>query len=344
MMFLHHINITSVDHALVEIDDEDTQDVLASLKIRKKFNPRHNPPNSGPLAAFPLGEYPTWNEVREAIQSEPWNMVQQYSAPRLSIRLIVRRAFQAFTEQMWDSMNDAHITSGGRPETHTLDHSMKAWSLGAVFDSVTKVSWEAINTGRWSNIKGPRERAFHMRAKMYFPHTPEEASKGTALRRFYLLNTGYLHQFWNDVRRLSDDENDTVYEELSDIFRHIQCLPGIRIIEKDEISLPATVWQISGGAVRIIINPSYYMIKGIGNERARRNGARSSKAVLNERDALQRQLNRASIPAVEQGRIIRAALGVSDRRSGKLKNVRRPPTQRRSSSSDEDGEESSSTD
>lgn len=350
MMFLHNINLTSVQYALVDIEDDDTQDVLAALKIKKKFNPRRNPSHSGPSVAYPLGQYPTWKAVQQAVRHEPWNIIRQYQVPPLSRLLIVRRSFQMFTEQMWDSLNDTHLTAVGRPEAHSLDVAMKAWSVGAVFDCITKVSWETINTGHWKSISGPRERAFHMRVRMYFPSTREIASDSPALRRFHLLDTGYLSQFWQSMAPLSDDERDDVYRDLEDLFRHIQCLPGTRIIERGDAPLPTTTWQISGGAVRVITNPSYYMIKGLGNDRPHRRGARSGKAVLSERDALQQQLQKANVPAAQHGMIIRNALGAQSnkdpRRSVRMNNARKPPIRRRVSSSsdgDEADEDSSST-
>ncbi|KAH9833898.1 uncharacterized protein C8Q71DRAFT_860168 [Rhodofomes roseus] len=349
MMFLHNLNMTSPELALMDIEDFDSQDVLAALKIRKKFNPRTNPANSGPSIAYPLGEYPTWNAVQTAVRDEPWNIIRQYDMRYLPLLIIVRRAFQSFTAQMWDMLNEIYFTSRGEPEVTTLEQAMKAWSLGTVFDSITKVSWDAINTGCWKNIRGPKEVSFKDRVKMYFPESQEIASNSAALRPFYLLRTGYLSRFWRDIAELDEEERQDVYDELGEIFSSIQCLPATRISRNDGAILPGNTWQTMNGSIRIITNPAHYMIKGIGEERNARRAQRSSRAVVSERAALERQLERQAVPQKDRGRMIKAAIGskstrekkMEERRSKKSKNMRAPPGAKKQGSSSSSGSSTS---
>lgn len=208
---------------------------------------------------------------------------------------------------------------------------MKAWSLATVFDSVIKLDWQAINTGMWQNIRGPKELPFRDRVKLYFPPNEAAASQNVVLRRFYLLQSGYLRQFWTFQTAMTPQEREDMYDALGDIFRNIQCLPGVRITNNSE-SIGST-WRVVNGCIQVIVNPSYYMIKGIGNDRPRRRGHRSSKAVVSERDTLLRQMEKAGVPEQDRGRILREALKLPEtmdakRRSRKSKNVHAPPRHR----------------
>lgn len=342
MMFLHNLDIKSSSLALLDIDDEDTADVLAVLKIRKKYKPRSRSPESRrrlSSVTYPLGEYPTWNAVQTAVRDEPWNVIRQYTELHLPLHIIVQRAFKAFTQQMWDNLNTAHLSDRAAPTVFTLESAMKAWSLGNVYDTIMKVSWEAINTGIWKNIRGPKEASFKERAKLYFPVNRGIASQAPGLHVFYALDTGYLSVFWRDIADLTDEELEDMYDELGEIFSAIQCLPSPRTMNVGDNILPAATWQIMHGSIRIVTNPQYYMIKGIGKDRAGQRGPRSSKAVISERDALKAQLEWADVPRTDMGRRLREALGrksakekkQAKRKSGKSKNARIAPVRGRGS-------------
>jgi hypothetical protein len=77
MFFLHDWDLTK--HGILpDVQQQDDTIVLKALK--KPLRPQQPAPSSGaPSALFPIGLEPTWAEVKKALESEPWNLMQEWS-------------------------------------------------------------------------------------------------------------------------------------------------------------------------------------------------------------------------------------------------------------------------
>lgn len=348
MMFLHDLDLENKDTILPEVDQEDTPDVLAELKVKAKVSrrPQHN---TNPTELHPLGKYPSWQAVQNAIRTSPSILIPPFSMPRMLVTSTIQKLFCAFTNQMWDNLSDARI-SGQRPFASTLEEAMKTWAVTNVSWTIVKVQWDATNTGMWNVIRGRKEHTFRQRAALYFPAHSEHIESNPVWRRFCATRTGYLRQYWDTLEALSEEDALDIQNDLSDIFFHLQCLPHTTVNTAHKI--PATVWHIQEDCIRISTNPTHYKVAGIGNTRSQPQ-ARSGKATVPEATFLRRQLERAGVRGRDLQQAMAKAKGKkrnTGRKSGRAKNARQPPRRAgssgssSSSSEDEDDEEHSNDD
>ena len=261
MFFLHDLDLDL--HCIQEIPMEDPEDCKKAMRLKGKA-PRPltlaQPPNPPPTGHYPLGEMPTWSEVKAFIGQGAdilmnqwvWNPEWDEENPQAA-QLFVRFTREYFATLNLDSLR------GNAPSPMTLEDAMKAWTVGEMSITLTSCWFVASNHGLKGKFSGARSHSFRDIASGFFP-LESKAYLNSSWAPF--LRHGYMGEYFRRKGELDDENGQALVDAIHTIFGRLHCVP---VIVTPTAKSKGKVWTASEGGIHILTNPIFYKLKGIGS-------------------------------------------------------------------------------
>jgi hypothetical protein len=356
MMFLHNLNLNddgseTLTHVLVEDDHQ----IRAELAFAAK-KPRGRTGGFGPALRteeYPLGERPTWNQVKDTLKKSPLRLIRSWEKPMWLEHTPTAAGilFVNFTKSVWVSIR-VDWTEGIEMDLRAvsnLDSAMEFWSAGSILNCLKAVSFSINRSGIRGAVRGGQgAKSFRERTKIYFPDDdgilPPRGSKWAP---FFVEVVGYIGSYHRQLRTLNEAEDGRrVTESLEDIFSHLQCLPDS---EGFTSTKEGRVWGrvVGEEAIGVLVNANHVKFRSIGKTMEVKDGprrkhvTRPNKEVLSELFKQHGLLEESEQLARKRWRAERKR--VMEKKSVISKNKRLPPNRVKKGRDEEESEEEESS-
>ena len=340
MFFLQDLDMTK-NNCLREVLQMDNADVYRSLKISLHRRNRvqlqgiaNQPQLEVDADQYPLGPTPTWKQLENALEKEPWNILKRWEWPEEVDELLIQNSnpisvaillFQSFTSQIWAILNPAWKASTYEGEIFKpkgLKEALEFWTLDQLHRRLSSYIIEACNAGLRGDILGQRMQPFGERWKLYLE---PDASSATGARWDMLRKSyGLVGQYQSALKTLSPPEQDELYTTLETLFSYCQCLP--RTSQK-------ALWAIEEKQVVLLANPTYYKLNAIKSGRSGRRKPTHASASLFENHLVQLAgyTSKMATRAVGARNMLQKVVDSQKgkKRSAKARNRRAPPMKKR---------------
>ena len=356
MMFLHNLNLNDDGlETLPQVVLEDDQEIRKELAF-SAGKPRGRIGGSGqPLRTeeYPLGERPTWSQVRDTLKKSPLRLIRSWERPLWMEHTPTAAGilFVSFTKSVWASIRvdwteQIEMELGA---VTNLDAAMEFWSAEGILNRLKAVSFSINRSGIKGAVRGGQEaKSFRKRMKIYFPDDdgilPPRGSKWVP---FFAEVVGYIRSYHSKLRTLNDEEDrERLTDGLEDIFGHLQCLPDS---EQFTTTKEGRVWGRAAGedAIGVLVNAEHLKFRAIGKTKEVKDGprrthvTRSNKEVLSELFKQHGLLEESEQLARRRWRTHRKR--VMEKKSGISKNKRVPPKKVKRGGDEEESEEEESS-
>lgn len=259
MFFLHELDL---DHkTLAPIAKKDVPEVEKSLGIDSNCRNRHRNqfrPNTTPDVSFPLGERPTWTEVRTCMKRNPrlffkqWVWNEKWDADTDTSDLFIQ-----FTCDIWLAL-DERVLQKPRPQITNLQEAMKFWTVTSVEEMLVSVSFTPNAFGLGHTVS--QTWSFRELLAVFFPDPDTAVPNRSAWRSF--RDHGYLKRFGELKDTLTEARFQKLKRNLAYLMTKVQSLPHTRPLSSRNRN--TTLWSASAGTIKMVTNPKYYKLKGIG--------------------------------------------------------------------------------
>jgi len=141
IMFLHNLNLNGdASETLPEVLLEDDQQIRAELGFAagKLSGRTGGSGRSLRTEEYPLGQMPTWNQVKDALKKRPLQLIRLWERPIWLEHMPTAAGilFVKFTKSVWVSIR-ADWTEGIEMklgEVSNLDSAMEFWSAGSILN------------------------------------------------------------------------------------------------------------------------------------------------------------------------------------------------------------------
>lgn len=298
------------------------------------------------LERYPLGEMPSWNQVKASIESNPTILMAEWDgipgslfsyveAPEDSVKGQAAALFVDFTNHMWIVLNP-----GNRLDTEdainfkTLAEALKAWTVDSVLSCCAKPNFQACNTGIFDNVPGRPALSFGKRRRIYFPKDAGIHLQKKTLWGRFMDEPGYIHSYWAIRNELPERHHKKLDEFLEQLLGACQCLPDSTRADSGN-----RVWHVRSSRVIILTNPEHYSLKGIGRQDNRIHDTsvkskRSAPAHTSREDTMTQMLIQKGHPPLAARRAYHwkekdEKRKRNSKRTGQSKNKRNPPQRHR---------------
>jgi hypothetical protein len=261
MFFLHDLNLDL--HCIEEIPVEDPEDCQKAMRLKGKaarpLTTTH-PSNPVPTGHYPLGEMPTWSEVKAFIgQGADIFMNQWVWNPEWDEENAqAAQLFVRFTREYFATLNLDSLRANA-PSPMNLEDAMKAWTVGEMKITLTSCQFVASNHGLKGKFSGARSHGFKDIALGFFP-PDSEPYRNSSWAPF--LQHGYMGEYFRRKRQLDEEDGEALVDAICNIFGRLHCLP---VIVTPTPKSKGKVWTASEGGIHILANPIFYKLKGIGS-------------------------------------------------------------------------------
>lgn len=317
MLFLQDLNpLTGELPVITQVDNADVAHRLRACvkKVGKPRNPAglhltHE--NTEPTMEYPLGEWPTWNELVHCLENNPIHIMQSWRWT--SLRTwddYASELFLTFTNDMWLAVAPVRFRNPPH-RASTLQEAVESWSVSHVANNFLSVRFLPNSHGL--NKKTKRCCDFADLLNVFFPQVDTLPQDAVWMR--FAQRHGYLHMYSEFQASLSDEHVQNIDTNLAALLRHAQCLPNST---KATDSMKGSIWTGSSGTVHMRTNSTCYRLKGVG----------SAKSTA-------RKVMRINLPSQQVVTRIDEAQGISmraskvrqrkEKRSAKSRNKRIPP-------------------
>lgn len=340
MFFLHDLDMTK-NNCLPEILKVDDADVYRSLKIsfhrRKRVGLRdvtNEPQFEVDANQYPLGPTPSWKQLANALEKEPWTIIKRWEYPEelddlvgqdsdpISIAILL---FQAFTSQIWALLHPSWKSLTAEMDVfqpRDLREALEFWTLDQLHRRLISYVTHACNAGLRGDILGQRMQPFGERWRLYFE---PDASTATGQRWDILRESyGLIGRYQAALKTLSTSDCDDLHNTLETIFSHCQCLPK---------TSKKGIWAIEDEQVILLANPRYYKLNAIKSGRSgRRKPTHASKSLLqNHLIQLAGYTRNMATRAMGAKKMLQKAVESEKKkkRSAKARNRRAPPIKKK---------------
>ena len=356
MMFLGNLNLNDDgSEALPQVVLEDDQQIRAELALagRKQRGRTRDFGQSLRTVAYPLGEKPTWNQVKDTLKNKPLQLIRIWEKPMWleHTPTIAGILFVNFTKSVWVSIR-AEWTEGNEMElgeVSNLDSAMEFWSAGSILNCLKAVSFSINRCGIKGAVRGGQDaKSFRVRTKIYFPDDDDVLPpRGSKWVPFFAEAVGYIRSYHEKLRTLNEvEDRERITGSLEDIFGHLQCLPDS---EGFTSTKEGRVWSRAAGeeAIAVLVNPTHVKFRSIGRTKQVKDGprrkhvTRPNKEVLSELFKQHGLLEESERLARKRWRGERKR--AMEKKSGILKNKRLPPTRAKKGQDEEESEEEESS-
>ncbi|KAF8129371.1 hypothetical protein EV363DRAFT_1169043 [Boletus edulis] len=269
MFFLQDLNLVTGElPVILEIDDADVALKLRSRvkKVTKSRNPagtRSAQRNTEATAEYPLGEWPTWNELVQCLDKYPTDIMKswRWTSDRTWDEC-ASDLFVAFTNAMWLALEPSRLQNPLTPAT-TLQEAIQSWSVSHVFENLLSVRFLPNSHGLNKNTKQSWD--FTALLDVFFPQA-HTLLPNMVWTRFTERN-GYLRMYSDYQKNLSAEDFETLNTLLALLLNQAQCLPNSI---KATNSSRGRVWNGFHGTIDMRTNSTCYKLKGIGSVKSTR--------------------------------------------------------------------------
>ena len=334
MFFLHDLDLNR--HCIDEIPAEDPDDCKMAMslngKVPKPLTVAH-PPNSHPTGLYPLGEMPTWSEVKAFIGRGATVFINEWvwdpewdDENPLAAQLFVQFTREYFATLKLDALR------ANSPSPTCLHDAMKAWSVDEITTTLMSCWFTASNHGLKGKFSGARSQSFRENALAFFP--PDSQPYDDSSWKPFLQH-GYMGEFFRRIEDLDDGDREALVDAIGDIFGRLHCLP---VVVTPSLKSKGKVWTATQEGIHLSTNPIFYKLKGIGNVPRILTGpavgrlprVKASNMVINRR-LIEMHGGNVNLDR-ERRRTRRMAKARMARLSKRTKNQRQPPKRRKKGS------------
>jgi hypothetical protein len=280
MFFLQELDMTR-EIVLPEVLVKDDLQMLRALGYlerpiqRSPARPRLYEENDE--NTYPIGKTPSWSELTEMLQLQPWTMMRRWSWPEEldlyrdaeegSTAHLASKLFQLFTSQIWVTLNDHWKKEPDRLYLPmTLVESLELWTLENLHENLPSYRIIPCNSDIHGSIPGPKALSFSMRYSLYFVQTRDPLAK---IWDILGHPPGYIASYRAEIEKLDDTGLDELHSGLETLFSHCQCLPNSK--REGE----SVVWEVRKGEVILLGNPRFYKLDLIGDGGQKRHTRRA---------------------------------------------------------------------
>lgn len=324
MFFLHMLERErNVIEELPEIDSEEVKKSLFIYQRSRKDAEEETLENGGPTEEFPIGDRPTWSEIEKAIQTRPLTMIREVAwQDETVVDLLAVELFIQFTREYWLTIRESFL-AGGYPEPKSLEEALRVWSVEEIDNRMTNVMFETVRT-YWSGLsKGRSEITFEERLGIFFPPIDHQRNEKSNWR--VLWEYGYISRYHTEFKKLIAERQVRLHIGLKRLLGHVQCLPAAARCTGGTTGYLWSYGENKDG-VRMLTNPKYYRIRGVSKEQKAK---RSGPIMASQKEIMLRiRMENEGIPMeeIQRKEVVRKQ---KDRRSGKVKNSRKPPERKK---------------
>lgn len=212
---------------------------------------------------YPLGERPAWSTVCSTVKENPLKIMRPWVYKEdLDSNATASKMFIACTWQIWCAASSGHRTAGWRPSGDmSLEQAMELWTPEIINENVSDILWIATRT-RGTGQPGKPQKAFGDRWSDYFP-TRATVPPDNSIWKSFTEKPGYIYDYHTFLEESEEDIIQDVQQALEMIFTSLQCLPdSVRYHQ----SAVGRVWNMDGGKLRVLTNPTFYMVEGYGKK------------------------------------------------------------------------------
>lgn len=355
MFFLDRLDVENrscVLEGILEEDDTTVKGFLGPLlrKPRLAFlrRPSQEEEENDDDTWFPIGQRPTWNEIRRSIESDPTTLIRRwgglpeeimdYSESRSEEGSILRRAgtiFGKFTQQMWMSLHEGwRIDPGFEIAPECVEDALNNWTVDFILKHCVEPTFRACATPGLQHVTGKHTASFAGRKKIYFPSSEEGSDEKGNFWTCFGQEPGYLHDYWETIEELNKDSEESLelQECLEELLEQCQCLPDSARSKSTNRG-----WNIHQKRLVILTNPKHYRILEVGEGKKGKGLPKELRSAPAHRSEKERTIlmlqqegftRETAIRAVNSKQNIRKAIKKQDSRSKKAKNKRVPPNRK----------------
>lgn len=354
MMFLHDLNLADGDsETLPGVEEEDNREIRAELQIGPQRNRNRFRPQPLITVEYPLGETPTWLQVRDVLKTQPLRLIRIWEKPLFLMHIPSTAGilFVDFTRSLWASVKGDWTEGLGIElvDVSGLDSAMEFWSALNIVNSLKAVSFSINRCGIKGAVRGSQDaKPFTERTWIYFPDDDSVLPpRGSKWVPFFAERVGYIRRYHEMLRGFSeDDDRRNLKQGLEDIFGDVQCLPDS---EGFTDTKEGKTWCRAAGedAIAILVSVKQMKFREIGRTRDLRDGPRRSHvtrpihevvSALFKQHGLHEEAKQLSRRRWRQERNVN-----NKRKTERAKNKRRPPQEKLDGSSEEDSSSDSSS-
>ena len=247
------------------------QDDIHVLRSIGDVNPRATKPSfpdrtkgDYSIAEYPLGPNPTWKQVVNILEKTPWMFLKPWfwSDAWNLISVDASRLFVKFTSQMWLRLGSHWIATKNKPSPKTLKEAMTCWTLDAVHETITECIFKPCSGGLTGSVPGKRQKTFAQMVRTFFPDLDHTRHAKSAWADFWEA-PGYIAEYHEYLSTHTDEQGEALLVELQAIFKNLQCLPTSAPCSAHG-AVGATWKRDAEGGIRILTNPRFYSLRGIG--------------------------------------------------------------------------------
>ncbi|KAF8188748.1 hypothetical protein BJ912DRAFT_814135, partial [Pholiota molesta] len=281
MMFLHDLNLTEdASETLPGIQQVDDRYIREALELVPRRRPKQFVERPRITVEYPLGESPTWIQVKDTLKKQPLRIIRPWVRPMAIIHIPTAAGilFVHFTRSIWISIK-SDWTEGLENDLRSvenLDSAMMFWSAENVVDTLKSVSFSINRCGIKGAVRGSQDaKSFRERTWIYFPDNngvlPPRGSKWVP---FFADRVGYIKRFHDMLATMAqEEERINLKNGLEDIFGELQCLPDSEAFTKNK---EGKTWCRASGedAISILINVRHMRFRQIGRTAETRDGPR----------------------------------------------------------------------
>jgi hypothetical protein len=261
MSFLHDLDLDR--HCIGEIPAVDPDDCKAAMswdgKVPKPLIVVQRP-NSEPTGLYPLGEMPTWSEVKTFIGHNAGVFMDEWvwDPEWEEENLMAAQLFVQFTREYFATLKTDALRADA-PSPICLQDAMKAWTVDEITTTLVSCWFAASNHGLKGRFSGARSLSFREHARAFFP-PDSESYKESAWKPF--LQHGYMRDYFWRLGELDDEDTEALMNAIHNIFGRLHCLP---VIVAPSLRSKGKVWTASHEGIHLVTNPIFYKVKGIGS-------------------------------------------------------------------------------
>lgn len=334
MLFLHDLDLEG--GTIREIDEEDSEECKRDMEAARTSKIRRAVASeAGPSAQFPIGNAPTWEEVKTVLLLNPALFLRAWVfSPEWHVNDQASDLFVQFTIDYSLTLDSRSLLAGvPRLPEKSLGDAMGFWTVSSLMQAITHVRFIPSNHGVHAGaLQGQTHKSFTSWKDVFFPPMDKPGGLSSAWKE--LWEQGYIHEYHELMEELSDDEIENLNTHLGDIFGRLQCLPDA---VSHGANAPGKLWSLADNQIRIWVNPIFYKLERISA--AKRKSRKTTSRVKANRDTIVARLLEArggDDSELNGSRVRKQRRAVNKRKkwmmaekSGKGKNKRIPPHQRR---------------
>lgn len=268
---------------------------------------------------FPIGDRPSWSELEKAIRSRPVMMMREgVWGEERGVELLAIELFMRFSREYWVTIREEFLV-GGYPEVKTLEEALSSWSVEEIESRMRSVTFEAVRA-YWTGLaKGRLENTFEERLGIFFPPADHRVNEKSSWK--ILWEYGYIGRYHVEWKKLGAEGRVRLNVGLKRLLGHVQCLPAAARCTEGTTGY---MWSYneSKDGVKVLTNPKYYRIRGIGKEEKGKGIGRIMASRKEIELRIRMENEGISMEELERKEKVRKR---NDKRSGRAKNARKPP-------------------